>query len=107
MRELLFTSNPEVLKENISATILFHESVYHKTSDGIPFIELLNKLGIIPGIKVDEGTVPLFGTYDETTVQGLRKRRNISESFRGLFVLNAIKMLFSVLAACFIYNHCP
>lgn len=73
LRDLLFTSNADVLSKNISATILFHESVYHKTDAGVPFIEHLKKLGIIPGIKVDEGTVPLFGTNDETTVQGWRQ----------------------------------
>lgn len=33
-------------------------------------VELLNKRGIIPGIKVDKGVVPLMGSEDECTTQG-------------------------------------
>ncbi|XP_076330750.1 fructose-bisphosphate aldolase-like [Tachypleus tridentatus] len=36
-RELLFTSN-EIMKDYISGVILFHETVYQKTSDGTPFV---------------------------------------------------------------------
>lgn len=69
-RQLLFTSN-SILSENISATILFDETVYQKTDDGAPFIELLKKKNIIPGIKVDRDVVPLFLSDDELTTQGL------------------------------------
>ncbi|XP_055382929.1 fructose-bisphosphate aldolase isoform X1 [Condylostylus longicornis] len=69
-RELLFTSDPK-LAENVSGVILFHETLYQKTSDGTPFVEILKKRGIIPGIKVDKGVVPLFGSEDECTTQGL------------------------------------
>lgn len=69
-RELLFTS-PQELDNYISAVILFDETVYHKTATGTPFMEVLNKRGIIPGIKVDLGVVTLQGTNEETTTQGL------------------------------------
>lgn len=68
-RQLLFTTDP-ALGNNISGVILFHETLYQKADDGTPFVELLNKRGIIPGIKVDKGVVPLFGSEDECTTQG-------------------------------------
>lgn len=69
-RELLFTTDPEFAK-HISGVILFHETVYQKTKDGKPFVELLRERGVLPGIKVDLGVVPLGGTADECTTQGL------------------------------------
>jgi fructose-bisphosphate aldolase class I len=69
-REILFTSDATI-SENISGVILFHETLYQKTSDGTPFVEILKQRGIIPGIKVDKGVVPLAGTLGEATTQGL------------------------------------
>jgi len=67
--QLLFTSD-KVVAEHISGVILFHETLYQKADDGTPFVELLKRKGIIPGIKVDKGVVPLFGSEDECTTQG-------------------------------------
>lgn len=69
-RQLLFTTDPKI-GENVSGVILFHETLYQKADDGTPFVELLKKRGIIPGIKVDKGVVPLMGSEDECTTQGL------------------------------------
>jgi len=69
-RQLLFTSDKE-LGNYISGVILFHETLYQKTDDGRPFVELIKQLGIIPGIKVDKGVVPLMGSEGESTTQGL------------------------------------
>lgn len=69
-RQLLFTSDDEWTK-NISGVIMFHETVYQKCDDGTPFVQLLQSKGVIPGIKVDTGVVPLLGTDDEGTTQGL------------------------------------
>ncbi|MCO5566383.1 hypothetical protein L7F22_020060 [Adiantum nelumboides] len=69
LRELLFTA-PECL-QYISGVILFEETLYQKTSSGKPFVEVLKEGGVIPGIKVDKGTVDLAGTNGETTTQGL------------------------------------
>ena len=68
-RQLLFSFAPELV-ENLSGVILFHETVYQNADDGTPFIELLRQRNIIPGIKVDKGVVPLFGSEDECTTQG-------------------------------------
>jgi fructose-bisphosphate aldolase class I len=74
-RQLLFTTDKS-LGDYISGVILFHETLYQKADDGTPFPELLKQRGIIPGIKVDTGVVPLFGSEDECTTQGegLRSR---------------------------------
>jgi fructose-bisphosphate aldolase class I len=68
-RELLFTS--EGIENYISGVILYEETLYQKTKDGEAFVDLLKKKGIIPGIKVDKGTVVLAGTNNETATQGL------------------------------------
>ncbi|KAI8441959.1 hypothetical protein MSG28_005630 [Choristoneura fumiferana] len=68
-RQLLFSTDPAI-SENISGVILFHETLYQKADDGTPLVGLLEKRGIIPGIKVDKGVVPLFGSEDECTTQG-------------------------------------
>ncbi|CAH8543330.1 unnamed protein product [Dicrocoelium dendriticum] len=69
-RQLLFSANPEVSK-HISGVILFHETLYQKADDGRPLVELLKERNILPGIKVDKGVVPLAGSIDECTTQGL------------------------------------
>lgn len=69
LRELLFTA-PDVLPY-LSGVILFEETLYQKTASGKPFVEVLKEGGVIPGIKVDKGTVDLAGTNGETTTQGL------------------------------------
>lgn len=50
---------------------MYHETLYQKADGETPFVELLKQRGIIPGIKVDTGVVPLFGSEDECTTQGL------------------------------------
>jgi len=69
-RELLFTS-PECVNDSISGVILFDETFRQSTADGTPFVKVLNDRGIIPGIKVDKGVVPLAGSLNECTTQGL------------------------------------
>ncbi|KAJ3080864.1 hypothetical protein HK102_002754 [Quaeritorhiza haematococci] len=69
-RELLFTAGDEI-KKYLGGVILFEETLFQKTHDGVPFAKLLNDAGILVGIKVDKGTVNLSGTDAETTTQGL------------------------------------
>jgi fructose-bisphosphate aldolase class I len=69
-RQTLFTGSDE-LGKYISGVILFDETFYQKTDDGTPFVEVLQKKGIIPGIKVDKGVIPLAGSVGEGTTQGL------------------------------------
>ncbi|KAL6780827.1 FBA6 [Auxenochlorella protothecoides x Auxenochlorella symbiontica] len=69
LRELLFNT-PDANK-HISGVILFEETLYQNANDGTPFAKILKDLGMIPGIKVDAGVVPLPGTDGETETQGL------------------------------------
>jgi len=68
-RALLF-STPG-LNEYISGAICFEETLFASDANGTPLVELLNQAGIIPGIKVDKGAQPLFGTDGETVTQGI------------------------------------
>ncbi|XP_026685838.1 fructose-bisphosphate aldolase-like [Diaphorina citri] len=93
-RQLLFTSD-KVIGDNISGVILFHETLYQKADDGTPFVELLKQRGIIPGIKVDKGVVPLMGSEDECTTQGKDRLlkcliRNIEMRHFGFPILKAL-----------------
>ncbi|CAA7397093.1 unnamed protein product [Spirodela intermedia] len=69
LRELLFTT-PGAF-ECLSGVILFEETLYQNTAGGKPFVKILSEGGVLPGIKVDKGTVELAGTDGETTTQGL------------------------------------
>ena len=69
LRELLFCT-PGAL-QYLSGVILFEETLYQKTASGKPFVDVLKEGGVLPGIKVDKGTVELAGTNGETTTQGL------------------------------------
>jgi len=69
-RELLFTCPG--LGEYISGAILFEETLYQSGKSGKPFVDCLNELNIIPGIKVDKGLSPLGGAESfETWCTGL------------------------------------
>lgn len=69
-RGMLFTA--EGLGDYISGAILFEETLYQDHADGESMVSKLDKLGIIPGIKVDKGLRPLAGGGDvETWCMGL------------------------------------
>ncbi|MGH9049619.1 MAG: class I fructose-bisphosphate aldolase, partial [Acidimicrobiia bacterium] len=56
-REMLFRAD---VADEISGVILYDETIRQKAAvDGTPLVELLEKQGIIPGIKVDNGAKPL------------------------------------------------
>jgi fructose-bisphosphate aldolase class I len=68
-RELLFTTDKE-WTQYISGVILYEETLYQSTKDGKPFVQLLNELNVIPGIKVDLGVKELYGYDGEVVTQG-------------------------------------
>ncbi len=68
-RELLFTAPG--IETGLSGVILYDETIRQKSSDGIPFPEALMKRGIVPGIKVDKGTVELQNFPEEKITEGL------------------------------------
>ena len=74
-RELIVTT-PK-LEEAISGAILFDETIKQSAAGGELFINILIRKGIIPGIKVDAGTVELpFFPAEKVTegLDGLRER---------------------------------
>lgn len=68
-RELLYTAPG--LGQYISGAIMFEETLYQSCESGQPFVDVLQKAGIVPGIKVDTGLTVLPGTDGETSTQGL------------------------------------
>lgn len=50
-RQLLFTADQRI-DGCIGGVIFFHETLYQKTDDGVPFSKLIKDRGIVVGIKV-------------------------------------------------------
>ena len=68
-RDMLFTAKG--LGQYISGVILYDETIRQKGVSGTPFVELLAKNGILPGIKVDTGAKDLALCPGETVTEGL------------------------------------
>lgn len=81
-RELLFTT-PKV-EEFISGVIMFEETIRQHAGDGRSLVQVLNDKGIIPGIKVDQGKVPLAGFPDEEVTIGLDGLREKLAEYKQL-----------------------
>ena len=81
-RELLLTT-PK-LNEYISGAILFDETIRQSTKAGVPFTKVMTDAGIVPGIKVDRGTVPLAGFPGELVTEGLDGLRARLEEYYKL-----------------------
>jgi fructose-bisphosphate aldolase class I len=81
-RELLFTT--PALGEFISGAILFDETIHQRATGGEPLSETLARQGIIPGIKVDGGTMALPGFAGERVTQGLDGLRERLTAYRRL-----------------------
>ncbi|KAG2458680.1 fructose-bisphosphate aldolase A-like [Polypterus senegalus] len=69
-RQILFSADDR-MKGCIGGVIFFHETLYQKNDAGVLFPKVIKDKGIVVGIKVDKGVVPLAGTNGETTTQGL------------------------------------
>ena len=68
-RQLLVTTHD--LEKYIGGIILFDETIRQKLDNGKSFSEYVASRGILPGIKVDEGTEPFKGSENEKITQGL------------------------------------
>ncbi|KPK08041.1 MAG: fructose-bisphosphate aldolase [Betaproteobacteria bacterium SG8_39] len=55
----------------LSGVILFDETLRQKADDGTPFAAYLARKGVIPGIKVDKGTVDIPLASGEKVTEGL------------------------------------
>ncbi|MFN3657566.1 MAG: class I fructose-bisphosphate aldolase [Pseudolabrys sp.] len=71
-RELMFRT-AEAMKNHISGVILYDETIWQKAKDGTPLVKVIEQMGSIPGIKVDEGTKPLPFCPGELITVGLDK----------------------------------
>ncbi|MEK7509339.1 MAG: class I fructose-bisphosphate aldolase [Patescibacteria group bacterium] len=72
-REMLFTAPG--IGQYISGVIMYDETFRQQTSSGEAFVALLEREGVLPGIKVDEGTMamdpPTGGSPEEKVTKGL------------------------------------
>ncbi|MCE2998944.1 MAG: class I fructose-bisphosphate aldolase [Betaproteobacteria bacterium] len=68
-RDMLFATRG--IGEHISGVILYDETLRQKAANGTPFVDVLNKAGVLPGIKVDAGAKPLAFCPGETITEGL------------------------------------
>ncbi|KAK7883096.1 hypothetical protein WMY93_029270 [Mugilogobius chulae] len=69
-RQILFSADDRI-NSCIGGVIFFHETLYQYSDSGVSFVKMIKDRGIMIGVKVDKGVVPLPGTYGETTTQGL------------------------------------
>jgi fructose-bisphosphate aldolase class I len=81
-RELILTTQD--LNKYISGAILYDETIRQSISDGTPFPKYMEKLGIIPGIKVDTGAKNLAGFPNEKVTEGLDGLRDRLVEYRGM-----------------------
>ncbi len=68
-RDMLFTTKG--IGDTISGVILYDETLRQKSADGMSFVDLLNKNGVLPGIKVDAGAKDLALCRGELVTEGL------------------------------------
>lgn len=68
-RSLLLTTPG--IGEFISGVILFEETLSQKSDDGILLPEVAASAGVVPGIKVDKGKIPLVNAAGDMITQGL------------------------------------
>lgn len=81
-REMLLTAPS--LGDHISGAILYDETIRQSTRDGVPFTRVMRDAGIIPGIKVDMGAVPLAGFPGELVTSGLDGLRERLGEYAGM-----------------------
>ena len=68
-RDMLFSARGRA--QHVSGVILYDETIRQKSANGTPFVELLARNGILPGIKVDTGAKDLALCPDEKVTEGL------------------------------------
>lgn len=68
-RELIITTPG--LGEAISGVILYDETLRQQKRDGTPFLQVIQEVGLVPGIKVDAGAKALAGHPGEKMTEGL------------------------------------
>ena len=69
-REFMFRATA-AMKDHISGVILYDETIRQKAKDGTPLVKIIESMGSLPGIKVDEGAKPMPLFPGETITEGL------------------------------------
>ncbi|NEQ98283.1 MAG: fructose-bisphosphate aldolase class I [Cyanothece sp. SIO2G6] len=59
------------LSAYVSGPILYDETIRQSTTDGKPFVQVIQEAGMIPGIKVDMGAKDMAGHPGEKVTEGL------------------------------------
>nr|WOE55150.1 PhM00017.1 [Neoporphyra haitanensis] len=101
-RELFYTA--PAIEAGLSGAILFHEAVYQADASGTGFVDGLRAKGIIVGVKVDRGLVPLLpgggggAAAAAAAAAGGRGRRDRDDHWRCLLVIDAAAGLPSAVA---------
>ena len=83
-RELILTVSG--LSDYISGPILYDETIRQTTKSGVPFLQIIQEAGMIPGIKVDTGAKDLAGHPGEKVTEGLDGLR---ERIAGYYQMGA------------------
>ena len=81
-RDMLLTTPG--LGKHISGAILYDETIRQSTREGLSFVKVMEKAGVLPGIKVDTGAHPLAGHPGEKITEGLDGLRARLEEYRSL-----------------------
>jgi fructose-bisphosphate aldolase, class I len=81
-RDMLFST--EGAADHIGGVILYDETIRQQAADGTPFPKLLERRGIIPGIKVDKGAKDLANAPGEKITEGLDGLRERLAEYREL-----------------------
>lgn len=81
-RELLITADG--VEQYISGMILFDETLRQALKDGTPFAQILQKKGVIPGIKVDSGAQDMALHPGEKITEGLDGLRGRLAEYKTL-----------------------
>src|SRR5262245_41969670 len=81
-REMMFRA--EAMSKCISGVILYDETIRQNAKDGTSLVKVIEKAGVLPGIKVDKGTKPLPFSPGEVITEGLDGLRGRRIAERGL-----------------------
>jgi fructose-bisphosphate aldolase class I len=103
-RELIVTTPG--LNESIGGAILYDETIRQQTKGGIPFIDILIKAGIIPGIKLDMGVKPMAGFPNEKVTEGLDGLRDRLSEYKKMGARFAKWRAVIAIGECIPTNEC-
>lgn len=81
-RQMLFTTSG--IEKFVSGVIMFDETLRQETDGGITFPNYLVDKGILPGIKVDKGLIPMANFPGDTVTEGLDGLRDRLSEYKKL-----------------------